>query len=197
MRNKMKWAIAILILFLGTAAVFITMNEFAEIREMKKQSAEAEELENRIKQRKISENNLPPSDPIEHQDVQVSEVPNKNSQQNDSVETVLIEDYLEGLTEVGVTIPNDLLTDGADMDISDPNFTQWMQKYSKSIDAMMAAGKLSDETGGATGKEFVEKVKNLTAEEKKVLAERLINQNKVFQDAVDEYINISREMPIQ
>ncbi len=193
----MYWGLVILILLIGTAAVFIIQYEFAEIREHKKQSAEAEELENRIKQRKISENNLPLSDPIEHQDVQVSEVPNKNSQQNDSVETVPVEDYLEGLTAVGVTIPNDLFTDGADMDISDPNFTQWLQKYSKSIDAMMAAGKLSDETGGATGKEFVENVKNLTAEEKKVLAERIINRNKVFQDAVDEYINISREMPTQ
>ena len=50
MNRKMYWGIAILILLLGTAALFIIINEFAKDSELNVQLEEAEKLANRIKQ---------------------------------------------------------------------------------------------------------------------------------------------------
>ncbi len=100
MKRRIYWGVAILILLLGTAAVFVIMPKLAENSELNEQLKEAEELANQIKQRKIDENNPPSeepiseepiseepiSDPIEPQDVQVSAVPDKKAQQNDNTD---------------------------------------------------------------------------------------------------------------
>ncbi len=63
MTRKMYWGIVILILLIGTAAVFIIMHEIAENRELKDQLAEMEKLANQINQQKVSKNNPPPTEP--------------------------------------------------------------------------------------------------------------------------------------
>ena len=63
MTRKMYWGFAILILLMGTAAVFIIMHKIAENRELKDQLAEMEKLANQINQREISKNNPPPAEP--------------------------------------------------------------------------------------------------------------------------------------
>lgn len=50
MTRRMSWGFAILILLLGTAAVFIVIHESAENRKLTKLLVEAENLENQIKQ---------------------------------------------------------------------------------------------------------------------------------------------------
>lgn len=55
MTRRMYWGVAILILLLGTAAVFII--EIAENRQLKEQLAEAEKIANQIKQQEVAENN--------------------------------------------------------------------------------------------------------------------------------------------
>ncbi len=95
MKRRMYWGVAILILLLGIAAVFVIIPKLAENSELNKQLKEAEELADQIEQRKIDENKrqsevniseMPISDPIESQDVQVSEVPDKRAQQNDNTD---------------------------------------------------------------------------------------------------------------
>lgn len=98
-----------------------------------------------------------------------------------------------GLDLADIKIPDNLY-DG-DMNMSDPNFTHWMYKYNKSVSNMMDAAKSSDEVGHITGKTFMDSIKNLTYEEKKAMAELLISRNRKFNNAVDEYIKISRERP--
>lgn len=63
MNRKMYWGVAILIVLLGTAAVFVIMHEVAENRDLKDQLAEAERLANQIEQQQVSENNPPPAEP--------------------------------------------------------------------------------------------------------------------------------------
>lgn len=63
MNRKFYWGIATLIILLGTAGVFIIVNELAENRELEKQFAEAEKLENRINQQQVSKDSLPPAKP--------------------------------------------------------------------------------------------------------------------------------------
>lgn len=106
MKSRMYWGVAILILLLVSAAVFVILHETAENRQLNEQLADAEKLADEINKRKIAENNPLPkepiSDPVEPQDD--TEVPNKNSQQNGNVETVnesvekvLAADFLKGL----------------------------------------------------------------------------------------------------
>ncbi len=64
MKRKMYWGVTILIILLGTAAMFIIMHELAENRPLKVQVEEAEEPANQINQKKISENNPLPEVPI-------------------------------------------------------------------------------------------------------------------------------------
>ncbi len=118
MNRKMYWGVAILILLIGTAAVFIIQHEQAENSKLEVQLNDAQKLADEIKQRKIAENDPPSEEPISKQvqpmandDVQITDVPIENSQQNDSVETVHVENYLEGLTDIdifeSVVIPTD------------------------------------------------------------------------------------------
>ena len=118
MNRKMYWGVAILILLIGTAAVFIIQHELAVNRTLNEQLKKAEELVNQIKQRKIAENNPPSEEPISEQvqpmandDVQITDFPIENSQQNDGSETVHVENYLEGLTDIdffdSITLPTD------------------------------------------------------------------------------------------
>ena len=118
MTRRMYWGITILILLLGSAAVFIIVNERAENSKLNDQLEDAAELANQIDQRKIAENNQTSEvinteqvQPMANDDVQVLDVPIENSQQNDSVETVHVENYLEGLTDIdlleSITLPTD------------------------------------------------------------------------------------------
>lgn len=54
MTRKMYWGIAILILLLGTAAVYIIMHEIADNRDLTKLLEEADNLEKQIKQQPVS-----------------------------------------------------------------------------------------------------------------------------------------------
>ncbi len=118
MKRKMYWGVALLILLIGTATVFIIQHELAENSKLEVLLYEAQKLADEIKQRKIAENNPPSEEPISKQvqpmandDVQITDVPIENSQQNDSVETVHVENYLEGLIDIdifeSVTLPTD------------------------------------------------------------------------------------------
>lgn len=60
MTRKMYRGVAILILLIGTAAVFVIMHEIAANRELNKDLSEAQKLADQINQRKISENNRSP-----------------------------------------------------------------------------------------------------------------------------------------
>ena len=57
MKSRMYWGVAILILLLVTAAVFVILREIADNRELNDQLTEAQKLADQITQRKISENN--------------------------------------------------------------------------------------------------------------------------------------------
>lgn len=129
MTRRMYWEVAILIILLATATVFIIVRDQAENRKWQEEMADAEKLVNRIEQRKSSENN-PTSEvpntqqvqPKANDDAQITDVPTENSQQNDSVETVSVENYLEGLTDIdlfeSITLPTDAeLASYTDQDI--------------------------------------------------------------------------------
>ncbi len=57
MNRKIYWGIAILIMIISTAAVFLIRHELAEHRELNHQLEDVEKLANQIKQRKIAEVN--------------------------------------------------------------------------------------------------------------------------------------------
>ncbi len=63
MKRKMYWGVALLILLLGTAAVFVIQHEVAENSELNDQLEGAAELANQIEQGKTAENN-PSPDPM-------------------------------------------------------------------------------------------------------------------------------------
>ena len=65
MKSRMKWGVAILILLLVTAAVFVILREIADNRELNDQLTEAEELVEQINQRKISENKQSPKESVD------------------------------------------------------------------------------------------------------------------------------------
>ncbi len=60
MKRKMYWGVAILILLLGTVAVFIIQHELAENSKLNDQLKDAAKLANQIEQEKMSENNASP-----------------------------------------------------------------------------------------------------------------------------------------
>lgn len=64
MNRKMYWGVAILILLLGTAAVFIIVHELAEHHELNVQLDDAQKLADEINQGKISENKRKSDDPV-------------------------------------------------------------------------------------------------------------------------------------
>ncbi len=59
MNRRMYWGVAILILLIGTAAVFIIQHKLAENSKLNVQLDDAEKLANQIEQRKTAENNRP------------------------------------------------------------------------------------------------------------------------------------------
>ena len=59
MKSRMKWGVAILILLLGAAVVFIIQHEIAENRELKEQLAESQKLADEIKAQEALKNNPP------------------------------------------------------------------------------------------------------------------------------------------
>ena len=63
MNRKMYWGVALLILLIGTAAVFVILHELAENRQLAKENADLEELVNRLNEPQVSENNPPPAEP--------------------------------------------------------------------------------------------------------------------------------------
>lgn len=63
MTRKMYCGFAILILLIGTVAVFVIQHEMAENRELKDQLVEWQTLANQINQLKVSKNNPPPTEP--------------------------------------------------------------------------------------------------------------------------------------
>ena len=67
MKSKMYWGLAILILLLVTAAVFVILREIADNRDLNDQLTEAEELVEQINQRKVSENNQSPKESVDGQ----------------------------------------------------------------------------------------------------------------------------------
>ena len=63
MKKQMKWGLATLLLLLGIAAVFIFLDQNAELRQLEKETAESDKLfEESKKQKKIEEANLPADD---------------------------------------------------------------------------------------------------------------------------------------
>lgn len=112
MKSRMYWGVAILILLLVSAAVFVILHETAENRELNNQLAEVEKLADEINQRKISENNPIPkesiSNPVEHQDIRVDDVSNETEHQENKVtiptfsvgDEVDISKYIELPTDV-------------------------------------------------------------------------------------------------
>ena len=63
MKKEMKWGLATLLLLLGIAAVFIFLDQNAELRQLEKETAESDKLfEESKKQKKIEEANLPADD---------------------------------------------------------------------------------------------------------------------------------------
>ena len=80
MTYRMYWGLPILILLIGTTAVFIVMHEIVEHREVQKEITEAQELADRIKARKISENNQHSEVPtdIPRKPIELREVPAEN-----------------------------------------------------------------------------------------------------------------------
>ena len=98
MNRKMYWGVAILILLIGTAAVFIIQHELADHRQLAEESADLEALKNRIKEENdVKDNplsdapvpNLDPTDPIELLPVeappQVTEVSNDTETSTDTI----------------------------------------------------------------------------------------------------------------
>ena len=63
MTRRMYWRIAILILLLGTAAVFIIKHEMSENHGLKGQLKEEEKLANQIKQIQALKDSPPPAKP--------------------------------------------------------------------------------------------------------------------------------------
>ncbi len=59
MSKKMIWGLGVLALLLGTAFVFITLQDRAEIRQLEKELADAKELEKHMKQQPSADNKPP------------------------------------------------------------------------------------------------------------------------------------------
>ena len=94
MTRKMYWGVAILILLIGTAAVFIIQHELAENRKLKDQLDDAQKLADEIEQRKISENDPSPEvsnteqvQPTTNDNLQITGVPIEDAQQNDDFQS--------------------------------------------------------------------------------------------------------------
>ncbi len=116
MKRRMYWGVAILIILLiGVSVFMLTRTTETEPKIIYNPPTEAEkkQVERNIQDAIDKEKkNLPPiAEEDRPQVVQVSGSPNKNSQQNDSVETVQVENYLEGLTDIdlfeSITNPTD------------------------------------------------------------------------------------------
>lgn len=64
MTHRTFWGLGVLILLLGTAFVFITVRDRAEIRQLKKEAAEAKKLEKSMKEQPVAKaDELPPAKP--------------------------------------------------------------------------------------------------------------------------------------
>lgn len=120
MTRKMYWGLAILILLIGTAAVFVIQHEMVENRELKDQLVELQALANQINQQKVSKNNPPPTEPgfkwvwhndhwdkvpidnpigpIEHHDVPIDDVPGDSD--TNYVEFSMSEEELARVREI-------------------------------------------------------------------------------------------------
>ena len=68
MTRRMYWGVAILILLLGTAAVFIIVNERPENSKLNVQLDDAEKLAKQIEKRKITEDNRPSNSKVPTED---------------------------------------------------------------------------------------------------------------------------------
>ncbi len=96
MRNKMKWRIAILILLIVTAALFIIMNELAEDSKLEDQLKEAEELVNQIKQKQMLKDHVPAAETLEQTETVTGTVAETES---DPTYEQDMESYLKGLSK--------------------------------------------------------------------------------------------------
>ena len=117
MRNRVYWGLGVLIvLFIGVSVFLLTRTTETEPEIIYKLPTpeEMKEVERNIQDAiDKAKKNQPPK-----------EMPNKNSQQNGSVELVLVENYLEGLTDIdlfgAITLPtNAQLANYTDEDIKE------------------------------------------------------------------------------
>lgn len=121
MNRNVYWGLGVLIiLIIGVSVFLVTRTPETEPEIIHKPLTPAQKAEvDRNIQDAIdkAKKDTPPIAEVEHQ-----QVPNKNSQQNNSVEPVLVENYLEGLEEIdmfaSITLPtNDELAIYTDEDI--------------------------------------------------------------------------------
>ncbi|MYF57085.1 hypothetical protein F4225_15370 [Candidatus Poribacteria bacterium] len=101
MKSRMKWGVAILIgLLIGVSVFLLTRSTETEPEEVYRAPtpSEQEQVDRNIQDAiDKAKKDLPPIAEIEHQ-----EMPNKNSQQNGSVESVTVEDTERNTGQIGV-----------------------------------------------------------------------------------------------
>ena len=94
MTRKMYWGVAIFILLLGTAALFIIINEFAKDSELKVQLKEAEELVNQIKQKQMLKDHVPAAGALEK-----TETETEAGTETEGILEEMTESYLKTLSK--------------------------------------------------------------------------------------------------
>lgn len=93
--------------------------------------------------------------------------------------------------------PIEIYDNPGELDISNPKFSEWMHKYQKASEDIMATTGLLMETGGSSAEEFMTNVDNMTDKEKKALVQLLRHRMKADQSAIKAYNKVMRDKPVK
>lgn len=97
-------------------------------------------------------------------------------------------------TEFDIPDLIEIYSNPGELDISDPNFSEWMHRDRKATDDMMSASRLLSEISIAAAEANVD---SMTEAEKKALIDLMISRWKLNQEAIKAYNKVSKEMPVK